>query len=137
MPTFDAQSVARLLRASSLSQAEAAAIAIQGSSPMHADAFDVSAENLARTYSIRLRGLREKSGAHAKQLAASVEELCQQLRAFAGQACWLVVPHVPPARFVILLAADCSRVVGCMLTVARPAVTDAEWAHLWDDERHN
>ena len=137
MPIFDADAVVRLLAASSFGQAQSAANALRRDEALQATpVFDVQAD-LARTYNIRLRNLRAKRSPHAQQLAASVAELCDSLRTFSGQACWLTVPGASPTHFQVLIAADGSQVLGCMLTVSQLDVTEAEWAHLWDDGRHN
>lgn len=136
VPSVDAAAVARLLLASSFGQAHAAARAISHGDLSVGAAFDVVAGDLARVYRIRLENLRSKQSPHAQQLAASVAELCDSLRTFSGAACWLSVPGTRPADFLILIAADGSRVLGCMLTVSQLDVTSAEWAQLWDDGRH-
>lgn len=91
---------------------------------------DVDAQDLLRTYRIRLENLQGQPGSHAAQLAQSVSELVSNL-ANTKVAKMTVLSGATEHDFAIFLSESGFEVFGCLKTVSRFGVSNERWEQLW------
>jgi hypothetical protein len=91
---------------------------------------DVDAQDLLRTYQIRLVNLQQKPGSHAAQFAQGVSELIANL-ASAKVAKMTVLSGPAEHDFAIFLSESGSEVLGCLKTVSKLRVSSERLEQLW------
>jgi hypothetical protein len=125
--------LAQALEASPLRHAHSAASALRSGWQIEVTESPGPFAELAASYSLRLQHLRKSVSAHAVQLAASVEELLNNLRDEAqSTGTWLTVSGPAEHEFLILFSAT-GRPLGCMSTVSQLQVTEERWSELWSE----
>jgi hypothetical protein len=121
--------IANILSQSPLASAPEAARALVSGwklSPLR----DVDAQELLRTYRIRLETLQAKPSAHAAQLAEGVSELLPNLTN-AKVAKVAILSGPAEFDFAIFLSESGSEALGCLKTVSKLGVSNERWEQLW------
>jgi hypothetical protein len=119
---------------SSLSQATSALSAITSGWTISTLGEPTMTDHFRGTYTSRLDHLLTKSSPHAKQLAASTQEMIEALTLAQGQSVqWLVVSSDQPHQFDFLMSLSTGQVLACLKVVSQLNVSPAYWQDLWQD----
>jgi len=90
----------------------------------------VDAQELLRTYRIRLESLQAQPGAHPAQLAEGVSELLRNLTN-ANVVKMTILSGPAEFDFAIFLSESGSEALGCLKTVSELGVSNERWEQLW------
>lgn len=124
--------LARLLEESGLRHVAEAASHVRASQEPIELLGCVDAQGILSTYRVRAQHLASKDGAHARQLREATDEFCGNLEGVVGPCAFVKVRGTPPYRFLIVLLADWSRVLGCLPIVSKLEVDEETWERLWE-----
>ena len=121
--------VAKALAQSSLASAEEARRALRVGWTLSTPR-DVDAQELLRTYQIRLERLSSMPGSHAAQLAESIAELLPNLET-AKVVKMTLLSGPAEHEFAIFLSESAFQVLGCLKVVSKLDVSSERWEELW------
>ncbi len=135
---LDAEERARLLEGlsgSDLSQSAAALHALRAGCGCRGGERPIACVDLRMIYAARLEHLRRYDAAHPRQLADSVEEFIGSLEeAESSQAlCYGLQPPFE-FEFIVFVLAENGKVLGCLKTLPKTAVSPERWREIWGDE---
>lgn len=123
------------LRASGLRASTEAADALSKGAAVTQVPGTVSCRELESIHRMRLAHLRSLVGAHAHQLAISVQELCDGLaKNLDGVGQWVRISSGGECAWNVLVLPEHNQVLGCMRSIDKRAVSDERWNELRSDD---
>lgn len=92
----------------------------------------ISCKELLITYQMRSTHLSQYTTVHAKQLKASTEELCNNLRNHKEKQCLLhTLKGSAKHQYILVVLQNTQTLLGCLKTIGKSSVSALEWAELW------